>query len=419
MKTIRTASMIALSLALATGGVAATTFAPRAAMAAEKAKVLTPAVFKPVSEGQAALKAGKVKDAIAKLEEADKIAKKTPYETYIVNILLSAAYGQTQDYNNAIRTLEAAQNSGEMLAADSVNALKQITASYYSMKNYPKTIDYAQRYLQAAPGDLDIMNLVSQSYYIQNNFKSASESTRSTIKAAQTASKPVKEEWLQLLMSSEFKQDNNAGVMAALEQLVVTHPKDQYWKDLIRLNEAAMKGATNKNNLDIYGIKFFLGLVATAEEYSEMTQVALQEGLPGVAKRVMEKGVGAGVLGQGAQKERESRLLTKANADAAADQSSLAKGEAEAKNQKSGDALVKYGEAYASYGQYDKAIEVIQAGIAKGLQNGDEGKLRLGIVYIQSGKRAQGLDAFKGITAGSVPAHLAKLWSLASASKKA
>jgi tetratricopeptide (TPR) repeat protein len=263
------------------------------------------------------------------------------------------------------------------------------------------------------------MTLVAQIYYIQNNFKSASESTRALVKAAQGASKPVKEEWLQLLMSSEFKQDNNAGVMSALEQLVASYPKDQYWKDLIRLNEASMKGASTKTNLDIYAVKFYLGLVATPEEYSDMTQLALQEGLPGTAKRVMEKGMGSGVLGQGAQKERENRLLTMANTQADTDQKSLDKGEAEAKKQKTGDALVKFGEAYASYGQFDKAVETIQAGIAKGPQNADDAKLRLGIALIQAGKRAQALDAFRGITAGSVQAQIARLWSLASASKRA
>ena len=91
----------------------------------------------------------------------------------------------------------------------------------------------------------------------------------------------------------------------------------------------------------------------------------------------------------------------------------LAKGESEAQGQKTGDALVKYGEAYWSYGQYDKAAEVIQAGITKGVQNADDAKLRLGIAYISAGKKAQAMDAFKGVAAGSVPAQIAKLWTLA------
>ncbi len=85
----------------------------------------------------------------------------------------------------------------------------------------------------------------------------------------------------------------------------------------------------------------------------------------------------------------------------------------EARKAKSGDPLVKAGEAYWSYGQYDKAAELIQEGITKGVTSADDAKFRLGVVYLSAGKKPQAAEAFKGIAANSVPGQLSRLWTLA------
>ncbi len=419
MKRTGTVSLIALSLVLAAGIVGTEAIvAPSVAIAAQK--TLSPKVGAPLQAAQALAKKNQIKEAVAKAQEAEKVSNKTPYETYMVNFILAIFYSQLNDYPNAQKALEASLASGEMPPAEAITVNKQLASLNYASKNYPKTIEFGNRYLKDNPGDAEVMILVGQSHYLQGNFKQASETVRASIKAAQAASKAPKEEWLQLLMSSEYKQDNTAGVLSSLEQLVAIYPKDAYWKDIFTLYEKNLRGGANKTTLDIYFVKFHLGALAAPQEYSEMTELALQDGLPGIAKKVMDKGMAAGVLGQSAQKERETRLLTMATTQADADLKTLAKGEAEAMTQKTGDALVKFGEAYWSYGQYDKAVEVIHAGIAKGVQNGDDAKLRLGIAYIGAGKRAQALEAFKGIAAGSVSSQIAKLWTLAAnAPKKA
>ncbi len=105
-------------------------------------------------------------------------------------------------------------------------------------------------------------------------------------------------------------------------------------------------------------------------------------------------------------------MLNLATTQAAADQKTLAAGEAEAAKAKTGDALVKTGEAYWSYGMFDKAIAATEAGIAKGVTDADDAKLRLGIAYLGAGQRPKALEAWKGITPGSVPGQLAALWRI-------
>jgi len=417
MKKTHIVSMVALSLVL--GGMAAQPFVSHVAYAADAKKQFTnKEVATPAAAAQGLMGQKKFKEAIEQLEKANAVAKKTPYETYVVNLLLLQSYSAVQDTNNAVKAFEAASATGEMEPANAAAFTKALMANFYAAKNYPKTIEYAQRVLKDSPNDLDTLSLVAQANYLQNNFKGAADSSRALIKATQSAGKPPSEQSLSVLMSAEFRQQNDAGVISALEQLVALYPKEDYWRNLIELNQKALRTAPAKTGLDIALIKSHLGLLKP-EDYVDTAQLAIQQGLPGTAKALMESGMKAGVLGQGAGKDREARLLTMATTQATTDQAGLTKGVADASTQKTGDALINLGESYASYGQYDKAIETIQAGIAKTPADMDDAKLRLGIVYIQSGKRQQGLDAFKGITAGTPSAQVAKLWSLASGAKKA
>jgi hypothetical protein len=358
------------------------------------------------------MKANKFKEATAKAKEVVDMPNKTVFETYMANEMLGGAALKAGDYATAAKALEASMATGEVKGEDKTQHLKMITQIYYNLKNYPKTNELGAQYLKESPGDTDILLLVAQSNYLQKDFKKAADSLRALIRATEAGGKPAKEDTYNLLMSAEFEQKNEAGVRQVLEQLAQKYPSPKYNKDLISFTERELKGGSTKTSLDIYVVKFNAGVLTTAQEYTEMTELALQDGLPGLAKKVLEKGMEKGVLGQGAQKDREARLLAKATTDATTDQNALAKGEAEAMKQKTGEALVKYGEAYWSYGQFDQAIAATEAGIAKGVPDMNDAKLRLGIAYKMAGKNAQANDAFKGIAAGTVPAQVASLWKI-------
>jgi len=417
MKTSNTVSRFALSLALAmgiagVGGVIApVAIAP--ALAAEKAPTVSPAVGKPLQEAQTLLKGGKPKEAAAKAQEAANAAK-SPYEIYVSNEILGAAELQAKDYAALAKAFETSLNSGYMQGPEKVTRLKALTQVYYQTKNYPKTIEMATAFLKESPGDTEVPVLIAQSYYLQNNFKQASEYLRGVVKSSDAAGKQVKEETLNLLMSADYQLKNDDSVRQDLELLVARYPKPQYMKDLVSMYEKTLRAnnASTKTTLDVFVIKFNAGLITTPSDYAGLAELALQDGLPGLAKKVLDKGMAEGVLGTGATKDREARMLGMANTQAGTDQKGLAAGEAEAAKAKTGEALIKYGEAYATYGMFDKAVAATEAGVAKGVADKDDGQLRLGIVYLQAGMRAKALEAFKAITPGTPSAQVAALWKL-------
>ena len=416
MKNKRTAAVIAMSLALATGFTGAALMTSPAALAAEaKGKTVRPAVGKPLVDAQALAKANKNKEALEKALEAEKVDKRTPYENLMLYSTLSSLSARNNDMPNAIKSLEQAQATGEMSKEQSDSTIKTIAASYYQLKNWPKVVEIGTKYLKEVnANDSDMLVEVAQAQYLQNNFKPAVDGIKQAINVARSQGKPAQSAWLQLLMSSYSKLGDDAGIQSALLELIAIDPQDQYWKNLIAYAQKSIsaQNSSTKATLDVYTVKYQTGLLATPQDYSEMAQLALQEGLPGLAKSVVAKGMSTGVLGTGAQKDREVRLQTMANTQADSDQKSLGQGETEARKAKSGDPLVKAGEAYWSYGQYDKAAQVIQDAIAKGVTNKDDAQLRLGIVYVSAGKKADAQAAFKAIAAGTPSDTLAKLWLL-------
>ena len=412
MTSKNTVSRIALSVALALGmaGAATVVTTPVVVMAADAKKpTVSPAVGKPAQEAQKLLQENKAKEAAAKAQEALSAAK-NPYEILISNQLLANASLKAGDFPTAAKALDAMIASGQL--PDPTPVRKTLIQLYYQTKNYPKTIEIATAYLKDQPNDVEVPVLVAQSYYLTNDYTKASAGLRAVVKSSDAAGRPVKEETLNLLMASDYALKNDDAVRGDLELLVARYPKPQYTKDLISMYEKSLRAASSatKTSLDVYLIKFNSGLLTKPEDFTGMTELALQDGMPGLAKKVMDKGVADGILGQGAQKDRENRMLNLATTQAAADQKGLAAGEAEAAKAKTGDPLVKTGEAYWSYGMYDKAISTTEAGIAKGVTDADDAKLRLGIAYLGAGQRPKALEAWKGITPGSVPAQLAALW---------
>lgn len=413
MKLNTTVSRIALSLALAVGVAGAGMIAAPIAIAAEKPPTVSAAVGKPLTEAMNLLKGGKAKEAQVKAQEAA-AASKSPYEQLVSNQILINASLKATDYTTASKAIEAAIATGQLKPEESTAFNKTLTQIYYQQKNYPKTIEAAQNYLKLVPGDAESSVLIGQSYYLQNDFKKSADFLKGYIKASDAAGKPVKEDTLTLLMSADYKLNDDAAVRSDLEMLQTRYPKPQYLKDYIAMTEKSLRqnNATTKTTLDIFTVKFNAGLLTEPKDYAGLTELALQDGLPGLAKKVMDKGMADGVLGTGAQKDRELRMATMAKTQSETDEKGLAAGEAEAAKAKTGEALIKYGEAYATYGMFDKAVAATEAGVAKGTADKDDAQLRLGIVYIQAGQRAKALDAFKQITPGSAAAQVASLWRL-------
>lgn len=373
---------------------------------------LRPEIGKPLQSAQELLKAHKNKEALAKVREADAIDGKTPYEISIVERMRFVAATGAGETEVAAKALDALIASGKLAAPDRLKFTGAIAGSFYNAKDYPKAIVWISRYLKEGGSDPQMRALLPQSYYLAADYASAARELNAEFQAMEKSGSKPTEENLKLLASCYQMQNDHTGYANALEKLVVHYPKKEYWADLV--NRIQKKpGFADRLALDVYRLKLDSGNLNGAGDYMEMAQLALQQGYPAEAKKVVDQGYASGALGSGSDAERHKRLRDMVAKQFADDQKNLAASDVQAAAAKDGNALVNVGFNHALNGQYDKAIAMIEQGIAKGgLKRPEDARLHLGIACLLAGQKAKAMQVLKTVQGSDGAADLARLWVL-------
>ncbi|MEA1677092.1 hypothetical protein [Nitrospirillum sp. BR 11163] len=395
-----------LASALTMGG-AVVISATTPAQAAD-AKKFSPEVGKPLQEAQNALKAGKFKEALDKIDEAEKNSKtKSAFETCTFETLRASAYSGQKDMGNFAKSLEATLTSCQLADADKVNRDKLIAEAYFSVKNYAKFSAASDRYYKDGGTENRLKELAIQIYLDQKDYANASKAARAMIQAQ--GGKPSKT-LLQTVASAEYSMDHKPAFVEAMERLLINYPDQESWESVIRGVQKLPGFNSNRLQIDVLRLQIGAGLVKDPGPYLEFAQLAMSDGLGAEAKATMDKGFKAGILGK-AQGDREKRLADMAGKQVDDDQRKLPDDEKEAAAQPDGKQLVKVGTQYLALGNAAKAIEVIQAGIKKDqLKYPEEAKLRLVQAYLAAGQKQKAVDTMKSIKGTDGTADIARLY---------
>lgn len=374
---------------------------------------LRPEVGKPLQEAQTLLQSKQYKPALAKIGEAQDVGKLTPYESYIIERMRSAAASGAGDYATAIKSYDAVLASGQLPENEKVATLDTLARLTYASKDYGKAAEAIQKYKAAGGTSAVTVNLLPQALYLSNQFPAAQKELDAQIAQTEKAGQKPSEDTLKLLASIALKQNDTQGYVGALEKLVAYHPQPSYWLDLI-VRSSNQPGFSDRLTLDVYRLRKATGTLDKAGDYMEAAQLALQAGFPGEAQQFVDDGYAAKLLGEGADASRHQRLKDLVVKKVAEDKATLAEGEKAAAAQASGDALVSTGLNSVGYGDYAKGIPLMEKGIAKGgLKNADEAALHLGYAQLRAGQKADAAKTFKAVPGSTGAASLAQLWLLA------
>lgn len=372
-----------------------------------QAEALRAEVGKPLQQAAELLKANRAKEALAKVREAEAVPNRTAAEQLTIERMRGAAAARAGETQTAIRAFEAVLASGKASQAEQGQIAASLAHLYAQAKDWNKTRDWAQRAKQQGASAADMDRLLAYVNSQTGDFAAIARDAQASIEAAEKAGRRPEENDLLALADAQRRTGNNAGQMATLEKLVAYYPKQEYWAAVLSRIQSK-PGFSGRLALDVDRLKRQTKTLDKAEEYIELAQLALQESQAAEAKTVLDEGFARGLLGQGPEAERQKRLLALASQRAADAPKALAEAEAEAKD---GNALVRIGMGYSGLGQHDKAIALIQKGIAKGgLRNPDDARLQLGIAYLRAGNKAKAAEALRGVKGTDGAADLARLW---------
>ncbi|MCX7171273.1 MAG: hypothetical protein NTY41_13565 [Proteobacteria bacterium] len=380
------------------------------AMAQEGGKTVRPEIGKPVQAALDLLKQKKGKDALTKVREAEAVGDKTAHETFLIDQVRGQAAALAGEAAVAARAFEAAAASAAAGEKEKQQFLDAAAGQFYLAKEYGKVADMAGRYFKAGGNDRAIHNLEVQALYLGNNFAQAAKELLQDIQADEQAGKTPAEVQLQLLSSCYEKLQDKAGNAHALEKLLTYYPKKDYWQNVI-YSVTTRTGFAERLALDVNRLRLVTGTMRGASDYVEATQMALQSGYPAEARKFIDAGYAAGLLGTGADADRHKRLKDRAVKDTAADLKALGQDDAQLAASQNGTALFNSGLNYVLNGRADKGLGMMESALAKGgFKHPEDAKLQLGYAYYLGGQTQKAIQAFKKVQGSDGTSALSRLW---------
>ena len=343
---------------------------------------ISAAVGNPLNDVKGLVAAKRYREAMDKVNAASAAAK-TAEERKVVD--------QMKDY--------VAIQSGDASIGGALGAKAKI-ANDANAGRYKDVIADADALKKTGALDATYSLMVAQAYYQLHDPKDCVSYIRSSGLGGELA--------LQTLQRCAYDANDDATQRQALEQLVGSTGKPEYWKDLLHLSERA-KGISDHSTLDIYRLKSMTGTLAGADEVMTYAQIALQIKMAAEAKTVVEKGVANQSLPVG---DRTNRLLKLATDRANENAAGFARNMADAQKQPQGDALVALGEDQLGQGKAKDGLATIQAGVAKGCKDTANCQLRLGTAYLANGEKADATRAFNAVKGDDKVVMVAHLYSL-------
>jgi hypothetical protein len=377
------------------------------------AQGLRPEVGKPLQQASDLLKAGKPKDALGKVREAEAVPNRTAAEQLTIDRMKAAAAQRAGDTATAIQALESV--FGRVSGAEQGQVAEQLASAYAQQRNNAKAAEWVNKAVAAGNTGPGIKQMQSYLQSTSGDYGAIAKDAAAEVAAAEQAGRKPDEGDLLRLADAQQRLNNSAGYINTLEKLLMHYPKKDYWAAyLARLPRKA--GFSDRFALDVMRLRLATGSLSKTEEFMEMAQLALQAGLPAEGRKIVERGFQAGALGTGPEAARHQRLRDLAVKQEAESRAAIAAQADSAAAEKTGDDLVKVGYAWVTLGEVDKGITLIERGIAKGgLKRPEDARLRLGMAQLQAtGKaRAAANQTLRGVKGSDGAAEIARLWTVA------
>lgn len=398
-----------LATALTVGG-AVVLSSPVPAHAEAAKKTVSEKVGKPLKEGQELFKQKKYKEALAKADEASAAkSDKSAYETFAIEQLRSGAYRGLGDYANSAKSLEAALATGQVPDAEAVHLQHDVARLYASAPGQQAKFEAAtDKYYKMGGTEGDLHELMVQAYFTAKDYANGAKLAQTLLQAQ--GSHPS-QTLLQAVANAQFNLGNKPAFTEAMERLLAYYPSKENWDGALKAVQKIPGFNSNRYDIDVQRLRMKAGLFTAENDYMQIAQVAMSEGLGVEAKAVLEQGNKAGILGKGPGVDRQKRLADLATQQVQDDQRKLPDDEKEAAAQPDGKALVKVGIQYLAAANYPKAIELFQAAQKKAqLKYPDEVKLRLVQAYLASNQKPKALDVLKSLKSTDGTTDLVRLY---------
>jgi tetratricopeptide (TPR) repeat protein len=362
-------------------------------------------------------KSKKYREALSKLQETDRVGNKTANESFTIERMRLAIASSAGDNDMVIRTAEIVIAANKLSNREQLQLIQVLANAYFKARNYAKAAKTYERYYNDGGTDPSARQYMIHAMSLGGNTAGAMKEVKADMAAAERSGRAPSLSTLEFFANGALRSGDKAGYASALEKMITFHGKKEYWNNLLVSIERKSDFA-GRLNLDLARLKLAVGQFSKERDYIGMIEMAIQEGYPAEAIKVIDQGYKAGVLGVGKDAARHGRLRDLAKTRLAASKAKMVKDEAEALKAEDGSALANVGYAHVTTGDYKKGIELIEQGIKMdNLKYPEDAELHLGLAYLQAGKKSNAIKVFKKLNGKDGTGDLARYWIIQASQK--
>ncbi|TRW14040.1 tetratricopeptide repeat protein [Glacieibacterium frigidum] len=291
-------------------------------------------------------------------------------------------------------------------AADRSKYTRVVADAAIKRRDYKTAVAMYEKMIVAEPNNPDNLLNLALIYRDLKQTPQAIATLSKAIDARKAAGTKAEESWYQTRLQLAYDA-KTPDVGSASEALVTDYPTATNWSNVLNIYRDAVN-ADDQLNLDTFRLMRAAGALGGERIWQEYASTALEKGLPGEAKKVLDDGIAAKKLT--GTKPIEKEIASVAAPKLKADQASLPGLEKDAAKAPNGKTALGTGDAYYGYGNYAKAAEMYRLAVGKstGVDQATA-NLRLGAALTMTGDKAGATAAFNAVT-GTPRAQLGKYW---------
>ncbi len=405
---MKSVSTVTLALALALGVVATqpAIAAKRPKPAAAPAPELSVPFRKAMVEIQAAVKAANPADLQAKIAAAEPLAT-MPDEKYYLGVMRYELSKLTRDKAMSRRAVNDMIASGSKLIPNLPELYFSSGQSAYDAQDYADAVAKLGEADRLGFTDINRLLLMAEANFKLSRYPDGLTVLDRAITSETAAGRQAPQPWFQRGVAMALKAKLPDQVAKWSRMLVKAYPTPSNWRDALVLYRDSGR-LDGQAQLDVFRLMRDTKSLAGERDFYEYAALCIERALPGEAKSVIEEGYSSGAASRSSTAIKDA--LSNATGRIGTDTASVASDERRARTSATGVLAANTGNAYLAYGQYDKAIEMLQLALSKGGADVDMVNTRLGIALTRAGRKADARKAFSAVTGARAP--IAQFWLL-------
>jgi outer membrane protein assembly factor BamD (BamD/ComL family) len=178
----------------------------------------------PLRAAQDAMKAENYPKAVGKLEAANSIKLKSPYDQHVINELLGNAYAHTKNYGAAALVDEAVLSDGFVSPSEVERLMVAVAMFSYQIKNYDKAIEFGGRAIRSGSTNPQLTTMMSQAFYLKGDWDGAQRFVANVVTRQIAAGTVPDKPSLELWRSACIKLRDTSCERQAVEKLSTYYP---------------------------------------------------------------------------------------------------------------------------------------------------------------------------------------------------